>query len=63
MSNWQVYDHRSSLEQSPLLPRRELGRPLARLARGPLWAALAIFIISILAFAAGRLLIPEPRGF
>jgi hypothetical protein len=34
----------------------ERGRPWPRLVRGILWAVLALFVISILAFWAGRIL-------
>ena len=38
------------------LTRTERGRAFARLARGLLWAIVAIAVISILAFAASLLL-------
>lgn len=42
--------------REPPLPPAERGRPWPRLVRGLLWALLAIFIISILAFATGQCL-------
>jgi hypothetical protein len=38
---------------------QERGRPGPRLARGVLWAAFAVFLISVLAFAFGQVA-PEP---
>ncbi len=40
------------------LAQTERGRPFARLVRGLLWAIVAIFVISILAFVVGLLIKP-----
>ena len=40
------------------LTRAERGHPFARLVRGLLWAIVAIFAISILAFVVGLLIKP-----
>ena len=38
---------------------QERGRPWPRLARGALWAVLAVFVISILAFWVGHTMLEE----
>jgi hypothetical protein len=43
------------------LPLPERGRPGPRLLRGLLWATVAIFVISILAFVVGLILALEPQ--
>ncbi len=43
------------LEQETQLRKRDLGQPGQRLTRGLLWAIVAIFVISILAFLVGTL--------
>ncbi len=50
-------DRMSLLEQETRLRKRELGQPGQRLTRGLLWATVAIFVISVLAFLAGQAMI------
>ena len=52
MEQWPVQFRTSQLAQA------ERGRPFARLASGILWAIVAIFVISILAFVVGLFLKP-----
>jgi hypothetical protein len=44
-------------------PFAERGSPRQRLVRGLLWAVLAIFIISVLAFSAGQCMTPVRIAF
>lgn len=46
-----------------LQPLAERGRPGPRLVRGLLWALVAIFVISILAFWLGQSMMPGPIRF
>lgn len=48
------------LEQEVRSRAFALGRPGQRLTRGLLWAIVAIFVLSLLAFAAGQAMIPLP---
>lgn len=46
--------------EATIVRARERGRPLGRLTRGLIWAALAIFVISIFAFLLGLAPTPPP---
>ena len=46
--NWEWFD------RNPPILGRERGRPWPRLVRGVLWALVAIFVFSILAFWFGQ---------